>query len=87
MKRFGAPSTIEILKNHLSEAEFQKSFPLPLWTLLEELHSEFDGNREQLLSERRDRQNAFDLGVTPKFECEHIAKLFDWKVAAIPTDL
>ena len=78
---------IEILKKHLSENEITILFPQQLKNLLQELHFEFDGDREQLLSARRDRQNGYDLGVTPKFEYTHISKLFDWKVAPIPEDL
>ncbi len=78
---------IKISKDNLSSTQFETLLPTHLQNLLEELHFEFEGDRQQLLSERRDRQNGFDLGVIPQFSYEHIAKLFDWKVAPIPKDL
>lgn len=58
--------------------------PAELESTLITLHHEFEEERLQLLAERRERQHGYDLGVTPKFEYTHIAKLVDWKVAPIP---
>jgi malate synthase len=78
---------IEILKSHKNSVDQENLFPPELRNLMERLHFEFDGDREQILSHRRDRHLAFDFGIKPRFEYKHIAKLFDWKVATIPQDL
>jgi len=62
-------------------------FPPELENLLISLHGELNEERLLLLAERRERQHAYDLGVTPKFEYDHIARLIDWVVEPIPADL
>jgi malate synthase len=78
---------IEILKSPLSQIELEELFPSSLQNLLQELAFEFEGDRQQLLSNRSERQKAYDLGTTPRFEYNHVAKVSDWKVAPIPKDL
>lgn len=78
---------IEVSKLGLDNEEFEKLFPQALQNILYALHYEFEGEREQLLIQRRERQKAYDLGVTPKFQYDHVAKFTDWKVAPIPPDL
>jgi malate synthase len=78
---------IEILKSPLSQIELEELFPSSLQNLLQELAFEFEGDRQQLLSNRSERQKAYDLGKTPHYEYDHVAKVSDWKVAPIPKDL
>jgi len=62
-------------------------FPLGLIQLLEELHYQFEGERQNLLRLRKERQARFDKGEVPQFEDSHPAKHAPWQVADIPSDL
>jgi len=55
---------------------------------LKKLDSEFEGRRQQLLAQRRDRQAKLDRGELPDFlpETASIRKA-EWSVASIPADL
>src|ERR1700722_10681034 len=55
---------------------------------LKKLDSEFEGRRQQLLAQRRERQAKIDSGVLPDFlpETANIRKA-EWSVASIPADL
>ena len=62
-------------------------FPQELQTLLNELHRDLDGERQQLLSARDVRQLRFNRGEVPQFLSEGPAKTEPWMVAPIPLDL
>src|SRR5216683_8089408 len=55
---------------------------------LKKLASEFEGRRQQLLAQRRERQARIDRGELPDFlpETESVRKA-EWSVASIPKDL
>lgn len=65
----------------------QELFPAALQTLLNELHHEFEEERQSLLLARKKRQAAYDQGQVPRFEKGHPAKTESWQVAPIPADL
>ncbi len=54
-----------------------------------QLHRSFDGRRQRLLGERRDRQARFDAGELPDFlpNTRHVREDLDWQVAPAPPAL
>lgn len=79
-------NVIEI-KNIEESALVQELFPQDLQNIILRLHQKLESDRAKLLAERRERQHAYDLGVTPKFGYDHLAKVVEWQVAPIPQDL
>lgn len=81
------PVTIEITGFESKKNSFSDLFPTDLETLLAELHTVFETERQTLLSARVEKQNRFDAGEVPCFKKDHPSRKTGWKVAPIPTDL
>lgn len=72
----------------LTDDAFSALFPDALQALLADLGDAYRGPLDQLLAQRRERQQAFNQGQTPDFDADTAAiRAGDWQVAPIPDDL
>lgn len=81
------PMTIEITGFESKRNTFSDLFTTDLQTLLAELHTAFEGERQTLLAARIEKQNQYDAGEVPRFKKDHPSRKTGWKVAPIPVDL
>lgn len=81
------PMTIEITGFESKRNAFSDLFPTDLETLLAELHTAFEGERQTLLAARIEKQNRYDAGEVPRFKKDHPSRKTGWRVAPIPADL
>lgn len=86
-KYFEHPTSIEISNLESQRNSVSDLFPTALETLLAELHTQFDRERQILLAARIEKQNQFDAGAVPQFKKDHPARMTGWRVAPIPEDL
>lgn len=81
------PMTIEITGFESKKHAFSDLFSTDFETLLAELHTALESERQTLLAARIEKQNRYDAGEVPQFKKDHPSRKTGWKVAPIPADL